>query len=256
MIAKNLKHKPILVMDSGVGGLTVLHTLIDVLPKERYIFFADFDNAPYGNLSIKKLQSIVLDRVSLLYQKYQPKCLILACNTATAGVIYQIREKFSDCIVVGTEPAIKPALKYCKKVLVLATKGTIQNSGLLKLASTNKSESLELLALPELAKLIEQNIENLDLILPYLNEKLQVYVGKVDGIVLGCTHYLFIKHLITKIFGEDVKIFDGNIGVAKRVQSCLNLLNLEEDRENIISTRLICTKRFDSKLLKFAWELL
>ena len=255
-VKKDMSTQPILVLDSGVGGLTVLRQLIQVSPNEDFVYFADFDNAPYGRLSKSQLRGVILARLLQLNKKYKPKSIVLACNTATASTIQDVREQFPHCIIVGTEPAIKPALRVCNKVLLLGTMGTMCNSGLVRLVTETQPNRVITQVMPDLATQIDKNIANLQVLRSELALSLSQYVGKVDGVVLGCTHYLFVKDLVGEIFGSNVSIFDGNLGVTNRVNSCLKLLRLNRVDTVVGTVKLLCTRRADTVRLYTAWRIL
>lgn len=231
---------PILFLDSGLGGLTTLFQTEMILPQENFIYVADFKNHPYGNKTKKQIESTVIHNIKKFYAQFYPKSVVLACNTATAVAITRLRKMFSNIIIIGTEPAIRPAIEAGKKrILVLGTRATIRHSSLIKLFKANKHSYLEFLALPELAKLVDDNyLDNKSLIDDYLAEKLTPLKDKFDAVVLGCTHYVILKKEIKNFLG-DITIFSGNGGVAKRLKQCLTLLNLKNAGKgslNLIST--------------------
>jgi len=222
--------KPNLFIDSGLGGLTTLFQTQALLPNEDFIYCADFKNSPYGNKTLKQIQNIVLHTLKHYYAKFKPKSVVFACNTATATTIQEVRKRYPSLVVVGAEPAIKPAIKSdAKKILVLCTKITLNQSNLVKLFRIHKKDILDFCVLPELATLIDNNYSsNPQLIHKYLVEKLATYKGKVEGVVLGCTHYIIVGENIKHILGN-VKLFDGNMGIANRLKQCLDMLDLLKD---------------------------
>jgi glutamate racemase len=216
---------PIGIFDSGVGGLTVLSRICDLMPKESIIYVADSYNAPYGELpknEIIKRSEIITD---FLLSK-GAKLIVVACNTATAAAIDFLREKY-DVPFVGMEPAVKPASLLTKSgnIGVLATKGTLmgklfkekhetygvyfnihytEGKGLVELAEQNMTESLE--------------AEEL------LNSYLQPMIRKeVDQLVLGCTHYPLFINLINKITNGKVNIINPAEAIARRTKDLLIL---------------------------------
>ena len=239
---------PILFLDSGLGGLTTLFQTEMILPQENFIYVADFKNHPYGNKTKKQIESTVIHNIKKFYAQFYPKSVVLACNTATAVAITRLRKMFSNIIIIGTEPAIRPAIEAGKKrILVLGTRATIRHSSLIKLFKANKHSYLEFLALPELAKLVDDNyLDNKSLIDDYLAEKLTPLKDKFDAVVLGCTHYVILKKEIKNFLG-DITIFSGNGGVAKRLKQCLTLLNLKNAGKG--SLKLISTSSDKQEML-------
>ena len=223
-------NKKIGVFDSGIGGTTTLKEIINILPNEDYIYYADTKNNPYGNKSDEELYKIVKNVVEKLLKK-DVKIIVIACNTATTRCIKRLREEFKDMMFVATEPAIKVACdNNYKNTLVLATPGTISSERTRMLIDDNKKdfENLFLISCDGLANAIEKNDnvdikENLDkYLLPYKDKK-------IDAIVLGCTHYPIIKDKIQSYF-KNATLIDGNKGVAKRVKYLLETNNLLNDK--------------------------
>ena len=239
---------PILFLDSGLGGLTTLFQTELLLPHENFIYVADFKNHPYGNKTKKQIENVVIHNIKQFYAQFYPKSVVLACNTATAVAITRLRKMFSNIIIIGTEPAIRPAIEAGKKrILVLGTQATIKHSSLIKLFKANKHSYLKFLALPELAKLVDDNyLNNKKLIDNYLAEKLTPLKDKFDAVILGCTHYVILKKEIKNCLGN-VTIFSGNGGVAKRLKQCLTLLNLRNLGKG--SLRLISTSVVKQEML-------
>ncbi|MBR1926104.1 MAG: glutamate racemase [Clostridia bacterium] len=201
----------ILFFDSGIGGLSLL-AKAQKLFKGNFLYVADFLNSPYGSKTKSQIKQIVLDRLSGLIKEHNPKCVVLACNTATAVSIDEVRKIYPNIFVVGCEPAIKPALKSgCKNILVLCTQATKKYSVYLK-----NFDNITICCPKKLAKLIDENfLFKEQVIKNYLNKVLKKFYGKFDGVVLGCTHYVLFKDYIQKILG--CKVFDGNLGASKQI---------------------------------------
>ena len=225
---KNSVFAPNLFYDSGLGGISTLAKAYNDMPNENFVYFADFINSPYGNKDKKFLTAIVLENLKKLVKIWSPKSIVLACNTATAVCINIIREKFPNIIIIGAEPAIKPALlSDCKNILVLGTKTTIQNSNLIKLFKQNNHKSLTFVGLSTFAKYIDKHIYSEYKINKQIEKEFFKYKNKFDGVVLGCTHYVLIKNNIKKFLSNNPIMFDGNDGISKRLKQCLSLLNME-----------------------------
>lgn len=237
---KYSKQSPIAVVDSGVGGITVLRKLYKLMPNEDYIYFGDSANAPYGVKTKEEIKNLTVKACESLMER-GAKAVVIACNTATSAAAAYLREKYPDFIFIGLEPALKPAalFKENPRVLVLATPLTLKEEKFDKLMARfeGQAEFIKLPA-PELVRFIESgNLDSPEEI-AYLEEILAPYAGnKVDAVVLGCTHFPFARKCIQKILGENVQVFEGSKGAASYCKACLekrNLLN-EEGREGVIS---------------------
>ena len=204
------------VFDSGKGGTSVLAEIKKILPNEEYKYIGDSKNCPYGEKSDEELNQIVSNITDDL-EDWGAKVIVIACNTATTRCIEYLREKYPEIKFVGTEPAIKLAAETgAKKILVMATPGTVQSERVAKLIHENvkPDQEIELLACPGLADAIEHD-EKID---ETLEQLLDGVDEEYDVVVLGCTHYSLIKDKIQKFFPK-AKLIDGNRGVAKRVKS-------------------------------------
>lgn len=224
---------PIGVFDSGVGGISVLRELVAVLPKEDFIYFGDSANAPYGPKALEEVQKLTLDHIDMLIQKEHAKAVVVACNTATSAAITLLREKYKNFPVIGIEPALKPAVlaKEHARVLVMATPMTIREEKFHNLMEHYKKQAtIYPLSCPGLPELVEQGKVDGDEVYQVLQSMLEPYVGNVDGVVLGCTHYPFLKQAIADILGEGVTIYDGSYGTAKEVKRKLQEFQIETTR--------------------------
>jgi len=214
------------VFDSGIGGLTVLDELINIIPNEDYIFYADSKNNPYGEKSDEELYNITSKIVDYLKEN-GCRIIVIACNTATTRCIKYLRDKYKDLIFIGTEPAIKLACDNdYNNILVMATPGTIKSerTNLLVLNNKKENENVFLEACYGLAHAIEtEGTEDEEEIVASIYEKYKD--ANIDAIVLGCTHYPYIKSLINKYF-KDVPLLDGSNGVARETKRQLELNNL------------------------------
>ena len=225
---------PIGVMDSGVGGLSVLKHLTRQLPHEHFIYFADSAHAPYGNKSATEIQQrceIVAD--TLIAQG--AKALVVACNTATAAAIGSMRQHYT-LPIIGMEPAVKPAAAASKNGIigVLATTGTLQSAQFAALLE-HYGQNVQVVtqACVGLVECIEQG----QLDAPQTQALLKQYcqplmAAGADTIVLGCTHYPFVRQYIQQIVGPNVTLIDTGAAVAKRLQQVLEqqqMLNAATD---------------------------
>lgn len=211
------------IFDSGLGGISVLNKCINIMPNEDFIYFADKKNAPYGDKTKDEIISLMMNVMDNVFIPNNVKAVVIACNTATNATIDILRDKYSIDII-GTEPAIKPAIKQCpddKKTIVLATESTINSSRFkTKLNSLNSDKCIPL-GCSGLVELIESNKK--DEINHYLVDKFKnISPLDIDSVVLGCTHYPFIVDLIKSALNSDVGFFDGGDGVARRLKYILD----------------------------------
>lgn len=220
-------NKKIGVLDSGIGGTTVLDKVVELLPNEEYVYYADTINNPYGEKSEEELYKIVKEIVTFLINKKNCKMIVLACNTATTKCMERLKEEFPEMLFVGTVPAVKAACdKHYKHTLVLATPATIESERMAELVHDNKAANQEIILCPclGLAHAIEENNEEK---ITQILEKIQLEMKdkKIDSIVLGCTHYPLIKERIASFF-PDAELLDGSLGVAQEVKRQLESHNL------------------------------
>ena len=227
----NQKQDYIAVFDSGVGGISVLRQLRRRMPNERYLYFGDSANAPYGSRSTEEVRTLALNTAANLMEK-GIKALVVACNTATAAAIDVLRSTYPQMIVVGIEPALKLAAQKFPggRVGVLATPVTLREEKFQKLVNTssNHCEVIKLPA-PGLADLVEAGKADSPEAVALLQPLLKPWAGKLDALVLGCTHYPFAAASIQKIMGEDLPLLDGGEGTARETQRRLAEKNLLSD---------------------------
>lgn len=211
------------VFDSGLGGLTVLKSILKVFRNGEIFYIADTAYAPYGEKSCQEILNRCDKITTFLLEKYGIEALIVACNTATSAAIKHLREKFPFLIVIGTEPGIKPAILNTKtsNIGILATQATLKGDKYQLLV--DKLSSIKEVKLYEQAciGLVEQ-IENgeIDSLKTYnmLENWLKPMREKrIDTIVLGCTHYPLVDKVIKKIMGENVILIETGDAIAKRL---------------------------------------
>jgi len=228
-------NNPIGIFDSGVGGISVLKKLKKVLPNENFIYLADNYNCPYGNKSKEEIIALSLKNCKKLIQ-LNCKILIVACNTATTNSINLLRDKISVSIV-GIEPGIKPAINYTKtkNIGVLATEKTLNSNLFFKNLAHNLKSDINIHEQVgfDLVNMIENGDQQ-----KTINEALISYLTpminkKIDCLVLGCTHYNFLKSMIKKIIPNNIKLIDTITPVVNHVANKLrseNILNKSEKK--------------------------
>ncbi|WP_281164606.1 glutamate racemase [Liquorilactobacillus sicerae] len=224
-----VNNRPVGVFDSGVGGISVLRELYRLLPQENYIFYGDSANAPYGTRPTAEVRQLSLAVTEKLLSR-QIKALVIACNTATSAAIQRIRQQYPKLPVVGLEPAVKPAVEQFSKtsIAVMATELTLREVKLQKLLERYQDQAkLIKVPAPALVEYVEKGELNTPEVRTYLTGLLAP-LGKLSSIVLGCTHFPFIKPALKQVVGTEPKIIDGGPGAARELQRVLakaNLLN-------------------------------
>ena len=250
---------PIGVFDSGIGGLSVLQALQKELPHERFVYLADNAHAPYGEKSEAFIRQRTHAIAEYLLAQHQIKALVVACNTATAAAIHELRERHPALPLVGLEPALKPAvaLSHTRRVGVMATRGTVASDKFARLLASVQSEAhfevqacnglalaIEHSTLPDLAVAAQAQIAHL----------LQTYTqamghfgsapGDIDTLVLGCTHYVFVEKDLRQLLGPHVQLVSTGEAVARQTHRLLEaaeILNKEKPDGAVHPLRLFTT---------------
>lgn len=213
----------IAVFDSGVGGISVLRHLLQVLPHERYIYYGDSANAPYGTKTTEQVKRLAMAVAEKLVAR-GIKALVVACNTATAAAITELRSAYPELVVVGVEPALKVAADRYPggRVGVMATPVTLQGEKFQQLLCRFEDTcEVSLIPAPGLADLVEAGEQNGPAGRALLEQLLLPYVGRLDALVLGCTHYPFAKKTIEQILGSKTELLDGGEGTAQQTRAVL-----------------------------------
>lgn len=230
---------PIAVFDSGVGGISVLRELVRELPREDFLYLGDSANAPYGNKDTQTVRKLTLQAIGSL-ESDGFKAVVVACNTATSAAIRQLRERYAHLPVIGIEPALKPAFDRHPggRVLVLATETTLREEKFANLmAQYSTSGTVCSMPCPGLMEYVERGELDSPELECYLRRLLAPALEKQpDAIVLGCTHYPFLRPVLRRIIGETTEFIDGSAGTARETARQLRaagLLNLQE-RGNVI----------------------
>ena len=225
------KEDYIAVFDSGVGGISVLRHLVRVLPGERFLYFGDSANAPYGSRPTEEVRQLTLDGAAYLLDNYPLKALVIACNTATAAAVRQVREKYPDLIVIGIEPALKVAADHFPggRIGVMATQVTLREEKFdLLLHRFDRDCTITKIPAPGLVQLVEQGKVDHPETDALLHGILDPYVGQLDALVLGCTHYPFAAAAIGRVLGPEVRLLEGGDGTARETRRRLEKAGLLE----------------------------
>ncbi len=218
---------PIGIFDSGIGGLSVLRHVRALLPDEELLYFADSGFAPYG----EKPESVIVERalaIAAFLLRFKVKAIVVACNTATAAAIAALRARYPQLQVVGVEPGLKPAAALTRSgtVGVLATEGTLASDKFQKLQQQVAEASgtrFVLQACNGLADQIEKGeTHSRDTALLVQRYVAPLVAQQADTLVLGCTHYPFVEHLVREAAGQAVTLVDTGEPVARQLQRLLS----------------------------------
>lgn len=219
-----MREAPVGVFDSGVGGLSVLGEIRRLLPNESLLYVGDCGHIPYGEKSpefIRQRCAVIAD----FFRREGAKALVVACNTATVAGVSDLRRDYPDWPIVGMEPAVKPAAAATRSgiVGVLATTGTLQSA---KFAALLDRFATDVRVITQPCPGLVELIEAGDLHSPALHQLLQGYVSPLlaagcDTLILGCTHYPFLKPLLKQMVPASISLIDTGAAVARQLQRLL-----------------------------------
>lgn len=219
-----MSQAPIGVFDSGVGGLSVLREIRARLPRESLLYVADSGHVPYGEKSAEFIRARSQHIAEFLLGQ-GAKALVLACNTATAAAVAELRERYPALPIVGMEPAVKPAAAATRSgaVGVLATTGTLKSA---KFAALLDRFAADVRVITQPCPGLVEQIEAGELDSPRTRALLQGWVEPLlaegcDTLILGCTHYPFIKPLLRELVPASVSLVDTGAAVARRLEQLL-----------------------------------
>ncbi len=241
-------HAPIGVFDSGMGGLSIVQEIQAHLPHESIIYLADTKNVPYGQRSDEEIYQLTSQAVAWLHQQ-GCKAVVVACNTASAFSLTHLREHYGTGFpVIGLVPAVKPAvLKTQSKVIgVLATPGTLRGTLLKEViaqVATPAHVKVMTVVSPALVPFVERGMQNSAACQAELKQVLQpLQQAGADYLVLGCTHYPFLKHSIEAVFGQQFTLIDSGLAVARQTGRVLaaQKLNFPTNGKNYHLAQLQC----------------
>ena len=224
---------PIAFFDSGLGGISVLREAVRMLPHEDYLYYGDSLHAPYGVRPVDEVVRLSRDVVQLLLAR-GIKAFVIACNTATSAAAETLREEFPQLPIIGTEPALKPAVERHPggRILVMATAMTLAEEKFDALRQHFLSEAEIIpVACSGLMEFVERGELSGPALDGYLQDKLAPYLtAPIDAVVLGCTHYPFLTGAIRAVVGERPEILDGSHGIAAQLRRRLAEGGLLNDR--------------------------
>ena len=228
----NKKNMPIGFLDSGVGGLSVLREAIKLMPNEHYIYFGDSKNAPYGVKKVEEVKDLTYKAVEFLIDK-GAKAIVIACNTATSAAVASLRVTYPSMPIVGIEPAVKPAVELNKEgsIIIMATPMTLKEKKFKHLISKYEDRAdIVSMPCPELVEYVESGNTKGNDVREYIEKKFEEYNKQgIAAVVLGCTHYPFVKDLIKEVVGDDIPVVDGGFGTSKELRRQLKEADLLTD---------------------------
>lgn len=202
------------ILDSGIGGLNTFSAIYGIENRNNYVYLADDLNAPFGNKSEAELMRIAERGIGRL-KKLGCEIIVFACNTLTTVTIEEMRRRHGDITLIGAEPAVYPASRYGGKIALLGTVATVNSARVKKLINGNTD--VDCYSFASLAGIVEHSAPHFEELDGYVKRLLHFLAG-YDGVVLGCTHYIFLKPNIERVFPK-IKIFDGDDGIARNVRA-------------------------------------
>ena len=220
-------NNPIVFFDSGIGGLPYLTHLREILPQENLIYIADNKNFPYGEKSKDHLIKIITSITDLIINRFNPKAIVVACNTASVTALNDIRS-LSNIPIIGVVPAIKTAASMTKnnKIGVLATKRTVNGEYIKKLITEfSYDKDVYSVGASGIVEFVEKSLffSSTKSVQKYITESVKELkrIG-VDCVVLGCTHFIYVSEEINRALGPQVKVIDSRDGVSNQVKRVLS----------------------------------
>lgn len=250
----NQKNDSIAVFDSGVGGISVLRQLIRDMPNERFLYFGDSANVPYGIRPVEQILQLSMNAVRTLMAQ-EIKAIVIACNTATTAAKDALASAFPDLPVVGIQPPIPQAAERFPggTVGVMATPVTLHSPKILGMMQAY-SHACRFIPLPApgLVDLVEAGKGNSPESEAQLRPLLAPYAGKLDAIILGCTHYPFAVDTLKKLVGEDTPVMDGAPYTSAQMKQRLAEADLLSDGPG----HIIIENSAGPDMIPLSWELL
>ena len=248
------KEEYIALFDSGVGGISVLRHLLHYLPGERFLYYGDSANAPYGSRTTQEVRQLTLAAAKKLTTEYPVKAIVIACNTATAAAVKQVREAYPNLIVIGIEPALKVAADHFPggRIGVMATEVTLREEKFdLLLHRFDENCTIAKIPAPGLVQLIEAGKVDAPETEALLRQILAEYIGKLDALVLGCTHYPFAAKAISRVLAGQTVLLEGGDGTARETLRRLAEAELLEEGEGEVR---ILNSAEDENMIRMSWQ--
>jgi glutamate racemase len=227
VVNKGFDMRPVLFLDSGIGGLAYCAFFCERNRREPVVYLADREHFPYGGRTRENLVSVLTSLMELAVKKTNPKIAALACNTATVSALDDLRRAFPGLPFVGTVPAIKPAAQAAKNgiVGVLGTSRTIEEPYISRLAAENGNCVIRGIAAPDLVDFVERRLlyASEDEKRGAAREYMEIFRAEgISAVVLGCTHFLFLAEEFRREAAPDITVFDSVEGICRRVETLLD----------------------------------
>lgn len=222
--------KPIGIFDSGIGGLTVYKALKEYLPSESFIYLGDTARLPYGTKSERAVIRFSVDNTEFLL-KFGIKALVVACNTSSSIAIEELRKRFKGLPIIGViEPSARLALELSEsgKIGVIGTEATIRSGRYRELLEKGGAKVFSQ-PCPLFVPLVEEGWIEHKVTRLVAEEYLSWMRGKIDTLILGCTHYPVIKKVIGEAVGEDVRLIESGFAVARELKKMLERRGILKD---------------------------
>lgn len=250
----NRKSDYIAVFDSGVGGISVLRELVRLMPQERFLYFGDSANAPYGDRTPEQVTQLALHVAAHLSERGL-KAMVLACNTMTSAAMGTLQAHYPQLIIEGTEPALSLAAQQFPggRIAVIATQVTLAGAKFDRRVQQYPDLTVYRIPAPGLVELVEAGLADSQESHDLIYRLLQPYLGKIDALILGCTHYPFAKKTIADILGPDVALIDSGICTATNTKASLAAAGLLREGDGCVE---IENSLADPEILTRSWQLL
>ena len=238
-----MNNAPIGVYDSGFGGLSVWRELRRLLPHESLLYLGDGKNCPYGGRSRAEIEGFAIEAVERLVEE-GVKMVVVGCNTATTAAVETLRRRWPDMPIVGLEPAVKPACltSQTRKIAVLATEHSLKSDMFLATAERWASDVEVVKVVGEgFVELVERDMEQTMEAEHLVRKAVEPLLGRgVDRLVLGCTHYPFLRPIIERVVeGSGIEVIDSGAAVARRVEWLLDRYDIAATEDNVPQMRYI-----------------
>lgn len=249
-MASNKQHR-ILIFDSGIGGLSINDEINALMPNTSIVYVADNRIYPYGTLSEQALIERMVSLFPSLIEQFQPQAIVIACNSASTLVLDQLREQ-THIPVIGVVPAIKPAAKHTQTQTIglLATPGTVQRAYTDRLVEDFAPHcQVVRVGSGELVDEAEKKLRGAPVDMAVIAASIQPFIANqhIDRVVLGCTHFPFLKTELHTLLGDQVQLIDSGAAIARRTQHILSELPsvANSDKTNTHSNYFVFTKDTD-----------
>lgn len=252
-----MSNAPIGIFDSGVGGLTVARSILDQLPNESTLYIGDTARGPYGPRPLAEVREFALESLDFLVEQ-GVKALVIACNTASAAMLRDARERYSIPVIEVIQPAARRAVSATRtgKIGVIGTRATIDSAAYLDAFAAAPQLNITSISCPLFVEYVERGETSGDAITEIARKYLTPFIdAKIDTLVLGCTHYPLLTGVISYVMGDGVTLVSSAEETAKDLYRTLvekSLLRIQQDE--LPTHRFLATgdaKAFESLARRF-----